>query len=308
MRLLLAMLIVGLGEANAGFATAGTPEEPAACGHRLSAPVLAKWNVLGGEQGYLGCPIADEGATVPSPTGATGRELDFPAGAIIWHGSGPRAGQTFVLSGCAYRRYFQFGGAGGWLGLPIADEANTPDGQRQYFEGGRVTYLRSTGDCDAEHTEEFTAAAAPNPSPVGSSVLDIFYEPVGGDHITAAGAGTVWTAMGAHYQRERTEARVLTEAVPGTSPLKLYWNEAKGDHLTVGTDGGEREALAEGYGFEASQGFVWTDPHPDTTPLRQFRDPASGHHLLVGSAAGEAEAKARGFVFVRIEGYAPKAP
>lgn len=293
-------------------AIAQTADQALACGHKLSAPVLAKWNVLGAEGSYLGCPIADEGATITSPAGTTGRELDFEAGAIIWHGSGARAGQTFILSGCAYRRYFQFGGAGGWLGLPVSDEVGTPDGQRQFFEGGRVTYQRSTGDCDAEHTEEYAtatpAAVAATPAGVGTSVLDIFIEPAGGDHITAAGAGTVWTAMGAHYHRVRTEARVLTDSAPGSAPLKLYWNETKGDHITVGTDEGEREALADGYAFEASQGFVWTDPHPGATPLRQFHNAATGHNLLVASPEGEAEAKALGFQFVRIEGYAPKGP
>jgi hypothetical protein len=281
------------------------------CGQMLSAPILEKWAGAGAERGPLGCPVARESATVSSRAGTTGREADFKTGAIIWHGSGGRAGQTYIVSGCAFRLYFQFGGAGGWLGLPTSDATNTPDGQRQSFEGGRITFLRATDECDAEPTNGSDASvgiSATAPA-ITTSSLDLFYDPARDDHLTAAAAATVSRALAAHYQRVRGEALVFTnDPGRGAAPLKLFWNEALGDHVTTATGDGEREALRAGYVFEGLQGFVWTDPHNGTTPLQQLRDPRSGHNLLLSNPVTRAEAQARGYVFVRIEGYAPAAP
>jgi len=289
-------------QATAPASAAGT-----ACGRQLSPPVLEKWASMGGEKGPLGCPAADEAATVTSRAGTAAREADFSMAAIVWHASGPRAGQTYAVSGCIYRLFFQYGGAGGWLGLPLGDAVNTPDGQNQAFEGARATFERATDECDAEPNADLPVASAPAaPAPaVGASPLDLFWDPARGDHISAASAGTVWTAFGAHYQRLRNQAQVLTDQAAGTAPLKLFWNEAAGDHVTVATIEGERDALANGYRFEASQGFVWPDPHPGATPLKQYRNETTGHHLLAATPQDEADATAQGFTFVRIEGYAP---
>ncbi|HXU99353.1 MAG TPA: hypothetical protein VG166_02520 [Caulobacteraceae bacterium] len=278
-----------------------------ACGHQLSDPVMAKWQAMGGAKGALGCPTGDESVTATSQAGTRARQADFAGGMILWHASGPRAGQTFAVTGCAFRLYFQYGGASGWLGLPTADAVNTPDGQRQSFEGGRVTYLRAPNDCGAERSAEMAAAAPPAaaaaPPLPDTSPLDAFFDPARGDHLTAAAASTARTAVAANYQRIGQAARVFVEAISGGAPLKLFWNEAAGDHLTVATQEGEADAFARGYQFEGSQGFVWTDPHPGAVALEQYRNGA--HSWLVASPAEEAHAKAQGFVFVRIEGYAP---
>jgi hypothetical protein len=224
---------------------------------------------------------------------------------ILWHATGPRAGQTFAVTGCAFRLYFQYGGASGWLGLPVAEPVNTPDGQRQSFEGGRVTFLRAPNDCGAERNAEMAAAAPPSaaaPMP-GTSPLDAFYDPARADHLSAAAAGTVRTATAANYQRVGNEAHVFIDQVPGGAPMKLFWNEAAGDHVTVATPEGEHDAFARGYTFEASQGFVWTDPHPGAVALKQYQN--GTHHWLVASPDEEATAQAQGFAFVRVEGYAP---
>ena len=287
-------------------AAAQTSEGALACDVVLSGPVFAKWSDEGGAKSRLGCPTAKEAATAVSPQGSTARAVTFGEGAILWHASGPHAGQTFVVSGCAWRLYFQYGGAGGWLGLPISDPVNNPDGQRQAFEGGTMTYLRAPNECSAEPAAGAKAAAAA-PAPARSP-LDLFFDPARGDHITAASASSAAAAGAAHYQRLDTQAFVLSEEADGAVRLKLYWNEALGDHVTVATAEGERDALARGYQFEASQGFVYADPRPGTKPLKQFRNAASGHSLLVATAQGEADAAAQGFAFVRIEGYAPVGP
>ncbi len=290
---------------------APTTAEGSDCGRSLSAPVLARWTSLGGETSPLGCPVAVEAPTAASRTGTQGREADFKGGAILWHGSGGRAGQTFVVTGCVYRLFFQYGGPGGWLGFPTSDAINTPDGQRQSFEGGRIIFSRATDDCDAEPATDGAASSASTAesAQIATSPLDLFYDPARDDHMTIAAAATVARAVAAHYQRVRGEAFVLTDNPGhGAAPLKLFWNENQGDHVTTATADGERDALGAGYAFEASQGFVWTDPRPGGTPLKQFRHPESGHSLLVANPASEAEALGKGFVFVRIEGYAAAAP
>ena len=48
----------------------------------------------------------------------------------------PSTGKAFAVAACD-RLYVQYGGVSGWLGLPISDAINTPDGQRQKIRGRR---------------------------------------------------------------------------------------------------------------------------------------------------------------------------
>ena len=305
----LAAIAVAAAAAAPAGAQARAAEGGPACGESLSGPILDKWATLGGAGGPYGCPTVGEAATSTSPQGSHAREATFADGAILWHASGPRAGQTYAVSGCLYRLYFQYGGPSGWLGLPVSDVINTPDGQRQTFEGGSMSYQRASHQCSAEHTSEIAAAdltaapAAPERSP-----LDQFYDAARQDYVAVASAAGAARAQGAGYRRLRTEAYVFTQPFPGAAPLKAYWNETLGAHETVATPEGERDALAAGYVFDGAQGFVFTDPHPGTRPLKLFRNAALGHELVTASPEGEADAAAQGYVFVRIEGYAPTAP
>jgi hypothetical protein len=286
----------------AGGAAAQVAGAAAVCGQSLSAPVQAKWTMLGGPDG-LGCPTAVEMATAASPQGSAAREATFPTAAILWHASGAHAGQTFAVSGCAYRLYFQYGGPGGWLGLPTSDAVNTPDGQRQTFEGGVITYRRAYQECEAEHTAATQAQATSAKAP-----LDQFHDPARGDDVAAASVGGIERILAAHYQRVRTEGYVFTEPGPGLIPLKAYWNEAVGAHIDVASPETEREAQSAGYVFDGAQGYVYADPHPGARPLKLFHDAGGGHDLLTATDEGQADALARGYLFVRIEGYLPTLP
>jgi uncharacterized protein with LGFP repeats len=285
-----------------------------ACGYALSAPILNKWNAMGGPQGALGCPQTRETPTLPSPQGSQGREATFgrgEGGAILWHASGPRAGQTFAVMGCVWRLYFQFGGPGGWLGLPTSDAVNTPDGKNQTFEGGSIAYARALDACSATHaSDEQTASASPPASPTAASKapLDLFFDPARGDYLTTASESGAARALAAHYQRVRTEGFVFTTHEPGTVALKLYWNETLGDNDTVATPEGERDALAAGYTFGGLQGYVYSDPSPGAKPLKLFYNPGTHDTLLTATAEGETDAASKGYAFVRIEGYVPAAP
>jgi uncharacterized protein with LGFP repeats len=291
------------GEATNAQTRTSPPAAGAECGQGLSPPMLSKWQALGGESGF-GCPAAPEMAAPASPLGTTSREVKFESSAILWHASGPRAGQTFAVSGCVYRLYFQYGGPSGWLGLPTSDPINTPDGQHQMFEGGVITFQRVDSACEAEPSDAASKTVAASPR----IPLDQFFDPSRGDNVAAASAPSVARAQAAHYQRQRTEGYVLSEPADGLVTLKSFWNETTGAHDETATADGEREDLGAGYAFDGAQGFIYADPHPGTRALKHYRDTSETHGLLVATAEGEADASARGYHFVRIEGYVATGP
>ena len=104
---------------------------------------------MDGRDGRLGCPLESEGDTASSTKGTAARIAHFEGGEIIRHMTGPLEGQAFAVYACD-RLYVQFGGESGRLGLPTSDAINTPDGQRQTFEGGTLRFTRTLDTCEAE--------------------------------------------------------------------------------------------------------------------------------------------------------------
>jgi hypothetical protein len=301
--------------ASPGIAPAETAPDPAsapqgggvACGFALSAPVYDAWQGLDGESGRLGCATARESNSSSSPQGSGARVAVFGQnGEIILHLSGPHAGQAYAVSACFYRLYVQFGGTGGWLGLPLGDAENTPDGSRQKFEGGSMKYGRAFNQCEATPAEAPAQPPAAIPAEA-QTPLDVFENPTTGDRLSLASGGSVAQAEAAGYQKLRGQARVLAEARPGATRLKLYENEARGLYVVLAAPQSESDALADGFVFEAGQGYVWTDPRPGTVALKQYRDQATGRTRLTAGEIDESEAAAKGYAFVRIEGYATPA-
>ncbi len=133
---------------------AASPPSPSAatlnCSPALPGAMQDKWESLGQFDGRLGCGVEAPRPTAPSPKGSIAHQAVFENGLIVQYDGGPLAGQTFAVYGCLYRLYFQYGGPGGWLGLPVGDALNTPDGQKQEFEGGHMRYLRTPDTCTAE--------------------------------------------------------------------------------------------------------------------------------------------------------------
>lgn len=284
-------------------APASSPEAATtlACGRSLSAPIFGEWRGLGGEAGRLGCPLEAERPSAASPQGSRGQEANFAGGTVVWHTTGPRAGQVYAVVAC-YRTYFQFGGTGGWLGLPISDAENTPDGQRQTFEGGALTYYRSPDGC-----EETRSAALAAPADLAAAApLDLFRTAAGDDFESIASLNATARAVAAQYTRVRTEALVFADPAPGLVPLKMFESPA-GAHVTVATVQGER-AQGDGATFMGVQGYVRTQPSVGAVALKQYHNAATGHDMLVATPDGEADAKAAGYVFARIEGYAAAVP
>jgi hypothetical protein len=215
-------------------------------------------------------------------------------------------GQAFAVAGCFYRLHVQFGGASGWLGLPVSDALNTPDGSRQSFEGGEIRYTRAYDECQATPTSVAAAGAqAGSTADVEESIpLDLYENPQTGERLSLASRRSVEIALAAGYRRLRPQARVLPAAQGDATPLKLYLNEARGARETLASPQSERDALADGFAFEASQGFVWAGPHPGSVALKLYRSSTTGACRLTAGPADETEAGAAGLTFVRIEGYA----
>jgi uncharacterized protein with LGFP repeats len=160
----------------------------AGCGLPLSQAVYDAWQAIGGENGRLGCPTARESAAPTSAQGSAARAAMFGLnGEIVLDVSGPRAGQAFVVSGCFFRLYSQFGGPSGWLGLPIGDAENTPDGSRQSFEGGRMRYARTLDACEADPATATPAPATQAAEATASlAPLDLFENPATGERLSLA--------------------------------------------------------------------------------------------------------------------------
>lgn len=291
-------------------AAPAAPAEDAAdtaCGYALSPSVIGLWRDLGGESGRLGCPTSRESASPVSPQGSASRQTLFGLkGEIVLHTGGPRAGQAFAVTGCAYRLHIQFSGAGGWLGLPIEDAENTADGRRQAFEGGVITWSRSIDECDAAPNRPATAAPAAATADEGP--LDIYENAATGDRQSLAAGRSAEIAAAAGYVRLRAQARVFTAQAPGEVVLELFENEARGQHETVASEQSRREALDLGFTAAGPQGFVRPEPYAGAVALKLYRQPGGGLARLTAGGKDEAEASAAGYAFVRIEGYADPAP
>ena len=283
------------------------PPMTTACGIPLNATVYAVWRDLGGDTGRLGCATRPENPAPVSPQGSAAGLAVFDTGEVVVHASGPRMGQAFAVVGCFYRLYVQFGGTSGWLGLPVSDTQNTPDGSRQIFEGGDMRYTRAYDTCEATASAR-SDGAGQAPAAADGLPLDLYENPDTGDRLSLASRHSVEIASAAGYRRLRSQARVLPAMEAGATPLKLYQDETRGLRRTLATPQGERDAIADGLVYESGQGFVWTLPRPGAVTLKLYRDAGAGAARLTAGSTDEAEAEAAGLTFQQIEGYAGPPP
>ncbi|MBI4892455.1 MAG: hypothetical protein HY821_17655 [Acidobacteria bacterium] len=133
-----------------GQAATAACGEPLSCTQCLGGGIRQKWLALGGERGRIGCPTTPELAAAPSPQGTTGRFAQFGGGDgayIVWHSTGPKTGQAFVVEGCLFKSYHASGGTTSAIGFPVSDAYSVSGGVRQDFEGGYMAWNASTGQC-----------------------------------------------------------------------------------------------------------------------------------------------------------------
>jgi LGFP repeat len=97
-----------------------------------------KWAEIGWERSWLGYPITDE---LPTPDGI-GRFNHFTGGSIYWT---PNTG-AHEVHGQIRDKWAEIGWERSWLGYPITDELDFPEGGRvSAFERGAVYWWPDTG-------------------------------------------------------------------------------------------------------------------------------------------------------------------
>jgi len=129
---------------------------PSLGAHELHGAIYDKWLSLGAETSVLGYPFRDE-AGVPD---RSGRYSVFERGSIYWK---PNLG-AFEVHGKIRDKWAESGWEAGDLGFPTSDEYAVPEGRRNNFEGGWITWSASTG----QSTLTLTGAA--------SRVLDVDFQ------------------------------------------------------------------------------------------------------------------------------------
>jgi hypothetical protein len=206
---------------------AGPATPPAnACGRTLGTGIFDRWQGLGGENGFLGCPTADEMDAAPSPQGTTGRWAPFAgnSGMIVWHGTGARISHAYEVHGDIAQLYGSMGGSGSWLGFPISDEYDVAGGRRSDFEGGYILWTAATFETKAyRHGEE----PAPPPPADQYRVTGLSAEWIGMD------ADVVPKAPGAATPDGESDGHLAVEiAIEGSVELRsvtVYSSDAQGN-------------------------------------------------------------------------------
>lgn len=106
--------------------------------HEIHGAIRDKWAALGWERSLLGYPATDEMAT---PDGA-GRYNHFQYGSIYWT---PQTG-AWEVHGAIRDKWAELGWERSFLGYPITDETDFPEGGRvSVFERGAIYWWPDTG-------------------------------------------------------------------------------------------------------------------------------------------------------------------
>ena len=109
--------------------------------HWTAGDIRARWAALGWERG-MGFPTIDDTAT---PNGK-GFYNHFQGGSIYWS---PATG-AHAVRGAFRETWAGLGWENSWLGFPTKDEYSVDGGLRMDFEGGTLTWNRSTGKITAK--------------------------------------------------------------------------------------------------------------------------------------------------------------
>lgn len=103
--------------------------------------IRKKWLALGGEQGFLGQPLTNEQTT---PDGH-GRYNHFQGGSIYW----TKSAGAFEVHGAIREWWSSLGWERSYLGYPISDEMDFPEGGKvSVFQNGSIYWWQDTGAID----------------------------------------------------------------------------------------------------------------------------------------------------------------
>lgn len=132
--------VTGDGAAKGGFFThfqGGSIYYSAATGaHWTTGAIRDRWAALGWEYG-LGFPTVDD---TPTPNGK-GYYNHFQKGSVYWS---PATG-AHAITGAFRDTWASLGWENSFLGFPTKDEVSIDGGTRMEFEGGTLTWTRSSG-------------------------------------------------------------------------------------------------------------------------------------------------------------------
>ena len=101
----------------------------------VQGSIWAKHDSLGGPDSVLGLPTRSEAST---PGGRVSR---FRGGEIYWSSSTG----SHEVHGAILGTYWELGGSGGKLGLPVTDERDAKGGRESVFQGGTLRWSSTTG-------------------------------------------------------------------------------------------------------------------------------------------------------------------
>ncbi|MEZ0165627.1 N-acetylmuramoyl-L-alanine amidase [Kineococcus sp. LSe6-4] len=104
--------------------------------HWTTGAIRDRWAALGWENG-LGFPVTDD---TPTPNGK-GYYTHFQKGSVYWS---PKTG-AHAISGGFRDTWASLGWENSFLGFPTKDENSVEGGTRMEFEGGTLTWTRSSG-------------------------------------------------------------------------------------------------------------------------------------------------------------------
>lgn len=175
---------IGTDGAGQNFAGGKIFYSPATGANVLTGQVLSKYESVGGPQGDLGFPTSNEndGGIAPTSQIATFAAADQPA--IFWT---PDFG-AIIVRGAMNAAWAKLGGATGELGAPTADQTVNGDVVTQKFNGGAITWDKTSNDFTTEPpglASQLTgldvpgreAPEAPAAAPAGDDGGDKWYTP-----------------------------------------------------------------------------------------------------------------------------------
>ncbi|MCW2514528.1 MAG: hypothetical protein JWR11_3570 [Mycobacterium sp.] len=137
---------IGTDGAGQNFAGGKIFYSPATGANVLTGQVLAKYESVGGPEGDLGFPTSNEndGGLAPMSKIASFAAADQPV--IFWT---PDFGAV-IVRGAMNAAWAKLGGAKGDLGAPTADQTENGDVVTQKFNGGAISWNKSTNEFTTE--------------------------------------------------------------------------------------------------------------------------------------------------------------
>jgi uncharacterized protein with LGFP repeats len=222
---------------------------PAVGASSVQGAIAAKFDTLGGPDGWLGLPVGDEEA---APGGR--RSLFTGANGAIYYSMATGA---WSVQGSVRSKWETLGGAGGFYGYPISDEDDVPGGKVSRFQRGAVYFSNATGAQSMNGAIYGKFQALGGPAVFGFPITDEQAAPNGGrmQPLSRYNAALYFTpSTGAHL-------------VQGS--IRAAWDAQGGAGGTLGYPVTDEYAVPGGYRTDFQNGsIIFTSATGTTQTLR----------------------------------------